>query len=78
MRIVPFPSRNGCLTRNLTVSIGRQRLRASLSANFASQLAIGDGGRVLPLFLWRRLAVLDLAARDIYNELSSLAEIAGR
>jgi hypothetical protein len=70
------PTLKRCLTRNFPSSISRQRFCTSAPTNPPPFPAISNGGRVFPLFLWRWLAVLDLAARYIDNELG-LAKVAG-
>src|ERR1700746_889215 len=77
LRIVSVPTLKRCLTRNFPSSISRQRFCTSAPTNPPPFPAISNGGRVFPLFLWRWLAVLDLAARYIDNELGGLAKVAG-
>ncbi len=55
----------------------RHSLGASPPAFFPALAPAIDRSRVLPLFLGRRVAILDLARRDIHNEFRELIWIAG-
>ena len=51
--------------------------RHALGASRPSLPSHRNGGRVLPLFIQRRFAVLDLSRRDIDDELGELGGVAG-
>jgi hypothetical protein len=77
--LIPFPppAVQCSLARNRRTNIGAERFSPRLAPLQTPASSKRHRRRVLPLFLWRGLSVLDLSRRDIDDGLGELGRVTG-